>query len=107
MRVDYSAGLGGFIGTILTFFNMNVCCLFSLESPHRGEFNEYTQYTDHFQYKIEHHSKLIQIGSYNIFSKGLKKEFETAVVNEPSVFEPSKFYCNLRGAWHLPNYSFK
>ena len=27
------------------------------------------------------------------FSKGLKIEFETAVVNEPSVFEPLKFYC--------------
>ena len=26
-------------------------------------------------------------------SKGLKIEFETAVVNEPSVFEPLKFYC--------------
>ena len=26
-------------------------------------------------------------------SKGLKREFETAVVNEPSVFEPLKFYC--------------
>ena len=26
-------------------------------------------------------------------SKGLKKQFETAVVNEPSVFEPLKFYC--------------
>ena len=24
---------------------------------------------------------------------GLKNEFETAVVNEPSVFEPLKFYC--------------
>ena len=29
----------------------------------------------------------------NLFSKGLKKEFETAMVNEPSVFEPLKFYC--------------
>ena len=48
----------------------------------------------HFQYKIEHHPKLIQICSYKIFfPKGLKKEFETAMVNEPSVFEPSKFYC--------------
>ena len=47
----------------------------------------------HFQYKIEHHPKLIQICSYKIFSKGLKKEFDTAMVNEPSVFEPSKFYC--------------
>ena len=26
------------------------------------------------------------------FSKGLKNEFETAVVNEPSVFKPLKFY---------------
>ena len=26
-------------------------------------------------------------------SKGLKNEFETAMVNEPSVFEPLKFYC--------------
>ena len=25
--------------------------------------------------------------------KELKDKFETAVVNEPSVFEPSKFYC--------------
>ena len=32
-----------------------------------------------------------------LFSKGLKNEFETAVVNEPSVFEPSKFYCNSLG----------
>ena len=27
------------------------------------------------------------------FSKGLKKEFEPAVVNKPSVFEPLKVYC--------------
>ena len=27
------------------------------------------------------------------FSKGLKNEFETASVNEPSGFEPLKFYC--------------
>ena len=48
----------------------------------------------HFQYKIEHHPKLIQICSCKIFFPGgLKKEFETAMVNEPSVFVPSKFYC--------------
>ena len=29
------------------------------------------------------------------FPKGLKNEFETAMVNEPSVFEPLKFYCIL------------
>ena len=27
------------------FFNMKVFCVFSLESPHRGDSNEYTQYT--------------------------------------------------------------
>ena len=29
------------------------------------------------------------------FQKGFKIEFKTAVVNEPSVFEPLKFYCIL------------
>ena len=27
------------------FFNMKVYCVFSLDSPHRGDSNEYTQYT--------------------------------------------------------------
>ena len=26
------------------FFNMKVCCVFSLELPHRGDSNEHTQY---------------------------------------------------------------
>ena len=30
---------------------------------------------------------------YEIFSKAFKNEFKTAVVNEPSVFEPLKVYC--------------
>ena len=71
---------------------MNVYCVFSLESPQQGDSNEYTQYTIS-QYKKENHPKLSQIGNYGICSKGLKKEFETIVVNEPSVFEPLKFYC--------------
>ena len=29
----------------LIFFNMKVYCVFSLESPHRGDFNENTQHT--------------------------------------------------------------
>ena len=28
------------------------------------------------------------------FSKGLKNEFETTMVNKPSVFEPLKVYCS-------------
>ena len=71
---------------------MKVCCVFSLESPHRGDSNEYTQYTI-CNIKKENHPKSSKICSYGIFSKGLKNEFETAVVNEPSVFEPLKFYC--------------
>ena len=43
--------------------------------------------------KKENHPKLSKICSYGIFFKGLKNKFETAVVNEPSVFEPLKLYC--------------
>ena len=32
-------------------------------------------------------------------SKGLKNEFKAAVVNEPSVFEPMKFYCITVKIW--------
>ena len=28
-----------------SFYNMKVCCVFSLESPRRCDSNEYTQYT--------------------------------------------------------------
>ena len=66
--------------------------MFSLESPHRGNSNEYTQYTI-FNIKIKiglNYSKSAVMG---YFSKGLKYEFETALVNEPSVFKPLKFYC--------------
>ena len=74
---------------------MKVCCEFSLESPHRGDSNEYTQHT-FFQYEKENHPKFSQICSHGIITTGLKNEFETARVNEPSVFEPSKFYCNFQ-----------
>ena len=71
---------------------MKVYCVFSSESPQRGDSNEYTQNTIS-QYKKENHPKLSQICNYGICSKGLKNEFERAVVNETSVFEPLKFYC--------------
>ena len=72
--------------------------MFSLESPQQGDSNEYTQYT-FFQYKKENHLKLSQICGYRMFSKGLKNEFKTAVVNEPSVFEPLKVYCTFKIKW--------
>ena len=38
------------------------------------------------------------------FSKGLKSEFETAVVNKPSAFGPLKFYCIVqRNVASLPH----
>ena len=65
--------------------------MFSLESPHQGDSNEYTHYT------IFNILKKITlncpISAAMGFSQGLKNEFEKAVVNEPSVFEPLVFYC--------------
>ena len=65
--------------------------MFSLESPHRGDSNDNTQYTIFNMNKKDtiNYPKSTATG---FFSKGLKNEFETAVVNEPSVFEPLKFY---------------
>ena len=40
------------------------------------------------------------------FSKRLKNEFEIAVVNEPSVFKPPKFYCMLKCANCLNSHKF-
>ena len=45
--------------------------------------------------------KLSQNCNYGICSKGPKNEFETAVVNEPSVFEPSKFHCTCDYFYNL------
>ena len=65
--------------------------MFLLESPRRGDSNEYTQYT------IFNIKKKITLNypksAARDFSQGLKNEFETAVVNEVSVFEPLKLYC--------------
>ena len=68
--------------------------MFSLESPDRSDSNEHTQYTI-FNIKKKVTLNYHKNGSYKIFSWGLK-EFETAEVNEPSVFEPLKFYCSLK-----------
>ena len=36
-----------------------------------------------------------KFAAMGFFSTGLKNEFETAVVDKPSVFEPLKLYCIL------------
>ena len=66
--------------------------MFSLESPHRGDSNEYTLYTI-FNMNKKDTINYPKSAAMGFLSKGLKNEFETAVVNEPSVFEPLKFYC--------------
>ena len=58
--------------------------MFSLESPHRGDSNEYTKHT------IFNIKKKITL---NYFFLGTQERVRIAVVNEPSVFEPLKFYC--------------
>ena len=66
--------------------------MLSLESPHRGDCNDYTQYTI-FSIKkkitLNYHNSAVM----GFCSRGLKNEFETVVINEVSVFEPLKFYC--------------
>ena len=52
----------------------------------------HTQYTI-FIIKKENHSDYPYSAAMGFFSKGLKDKFKTAMVNEPSVFEPLKFYC--------------
>ena len=76
---------------------MKVCCVFTLELPHRCDSNVNTQII------IINISKKITLMILNtiittamdFFCSGLKNDFETAVVNEPSVLEPLKFYCNF------------
>ena len=76
-------------------FNLKVCCVFSLESPHQGDSNEYTQYTI-FNIKKKITQNYPKSAAMGFCSEGLKNEFETAVVNKPSVFEALKFYCIFR-----------
>ena len=67
---------------------MKVCSVFSLASPHRGDSNEYTQYTIFNNKKKKLTLNYPKSAAIGFYSKGLKNEFETAVVNDPSVFEP-------------------
>ena len=46
MRLIIAPGQVALFGDVfLLFFNMKVCCVFSLELPHPGDFNEYIQHT--------------------------------------------------------------
>ena len=45
MSVNHSARSGGITDFFFSIFFMTVYCVLSLESPHRGDSTEYTQYT--------------------------------------------------------------
>ena len=66
-----------------------------LHRTHRGDSNENIQHTNiNIKTKIIlNYPKYNTVCSYGVSSLGLKNEFETAMVNEPSMFEPLKFYC--------------
>ena len=66
--------------------------MFSLESSHRGDSNEYTRYTI-FNIKKKITPNYSRSAALGFISKGIENEFETAVINEPSVFEPLRVYC--------------
>ena len=68
---------------------MKICCVFSLESPHRGDSNENIQYTI-FNIKRKITLNYPRSAAMGFFSKRLENVFGTAVVNEPSVVEPLK-----------------
>ena len=76
--------------------------MFSLESSHRGDSNVHTQYTI-LIIKKKITPDYSKSAAMVFFYWGLKNEVEIAVVNEPSVFEPLKFYCILRSNRFNPN----
>ena len=71
-------------------FNMKVCCVFSLESPHRGDSNEYTQYTI-FNIK----KKITQICSHGFLFQGTQERVRNSHGKRAISVRPLKFYCIL------------
>ena len=65
--------------------------MFSLELPHRGNSIEYTQYTI-FNMKKKNTLNYPKSADMGFFPR-TQEQFERAMVNKPSVFEPLKFHC--------------
>ena len=66
--------------------------MFSLESPRLGASNESTQYTI-FNIKMKITQTYPKSAAMGFFPKNSKASSKLPCVNEPSVFEPLKFYC--------------
>ena len=80
--------------------------MFALESPHRGNSTENTQYTI-FNMNKKNTLNYPKSAAKGFFSKGLRNEFETAMVNEQSVFELLKFNCTSSNGWEPEDYVLK
>ena len=70
-----------------------LCALVRIISSNHGNSKEYTQYYTIFNIKKKITLNYPKSAVMGFCSKGLKNEFETAMVNESTVFEPLKFYC--------------
>ena len=69
--------------------------MFSLESPHRGDSNEFIQHTIfNIEKRKSPYVNCPKSAAMGFFPKGIKNEFEIAVVNELSVFAPLKVNCS-------------
>ena len=80
---------------------MKVYCLFSLESPHRGDSSEYTQYTIfNIKKKITlSYCKSVAMG----FFPGTQERVRLSRgIKAPSMFEPLKFYCTFGHMSYIP-----
>ena len=72
--------------------------MFSLELPHCTHVIYSFHNIKKKQFSLYKKKKIINYpksAGMRFFSKGLKNKFESAKVNEPSVFKPLKVYCNL------------
>ena len=92
LRVNYSARSGGLIG-ISFLFSLTLRYVVCSHQNRPIEAILMSTHNITFSTKKENHPKRFYICSYGIFSKGPKNEFETAMVNEPSVLKPLKFFC--------------
>ena len=82
---------------IFLFYYEIICCVYALESPHRGNSNEYTQHTiillklenisNSYRHLLPDLASLLNLNGSNYAS--LKK-----ISMVPNLFEPLKFDCN-------------
>ena len=66
--------------------------MFSLESPHQGDSDEYKQYTI-FNIKKKITLNYPKSVAMRFFPRDLRMSSKQPWDNEPSVFEPVKVYC--------------